>query len=236
MASDELEGLRERVEKLERETAELRQQLAQRTPWMQSGPPPVIDEPRQVFELAPVDSPWAGVEVQPVPQRPPAQNAQAAPTAPRPPSAPKPPSVDTEFKFGSQVLPRVGIVIVLLGILYLVAYAIQSGWITLQMQFVGELLLCGALIGVGLWKINEKEDFGQVLVGGGSCGLYLSFAGGHVYKHLYEGETLVVLFLALSLANLGFSWWRSSKTFWAIGFVGGLVGAALPMDKHDHVA
>jgi uncharacterized membrane protein len=134
------------------------------------------------------------------------------------------------------VLPRVGIVLVLLAVFYLVGLAIQRGWITPEVQFVGELLLCAGLIGVGVWKLNEREDFGQVLVGGGSCGLYLSFVGAHVYKDLITGETLVLLFLALSLSNLAFSWWRSSRTFWMIGFIGGLVSAGLPLDRENYTA
>ncbi len=239
MAPDEKDDLRSRVEKLESEVERLRRQLERTQSFKaEAGPPPVINRPTlssNPFEQTREGSGWSVIEHVPVfqkqprvPQQPPLSESGET----------KAPSkrIDTEFKFGSQVLPRVGIVLVLIGIFYLVVYAIQNGWITMQMQFVGEILLCATLIGLGVWKLNEKEDFGQVLVGGGSCGLYFSFAGAHVYKELYGDETLVVLFLLLSLANLGFSWWRSSVSFWAIGFVGGLVGAALPLDKKDHIA
>jgi hypothetical protein len=218
---DERDELRQRVERLEREVESLRQRLEGRTSFhVEAGPPPV----QQHFEAAEREPSWPQVElVQPRPRV----------SVPEPP---RPPRVDTEFKFGSQVLPRAGIVLVLLGILYLVAYAIQTGRITLAWQFAGELSLCAALIGLGLWKLNEKEDFGQVLVGGGSCGLYFSFAGAHVYKDLLTGEGLVLSYVLLSLANLAFSWWRSSKSFWAIGFIGGLIGAALPLDQGSFTA
>ena len=221
MAPDEHDDLRLRIERLEEEVAELRWRVASRTPTRpasrapsgpDSGPPPVMPPP-------------------PRPDRP-AQSVYV----PSQPQQPAPPSVDSELKFGSQVLPRVGIVLVLLAVFYLVGLAIQRGWITPEVQFVGELLLCAGLIGVGVWKLNEREDFGQVLVGGGSCGLYLSFVGAHVYKDLITGETLVSLFLALSLLNLAFSWWRSSRTFWMIGFIGGLVSAGLPLDRENYTA
>ncbi|MEQ1934622.1 MAG: DUF2339 domain-containing protein, partial [Fimbriimonadaceae bacterium] len=60
---------------------------------------------------------------------------------------------------------------------------------------------------------------------------YFSFAGAHSFKHLYEGETLVVLFLGWSLVNLGYSYWQSSRTFLVIGLVGGLIGSVMPMQK-----
>jgi uncharacterized membrane protein len=212
MAPDE-HDLRLRIERLEAEVAELRWKVASRTPPRpESGAPPVMSPP-------------------PRPDRP-APSIYVPTQAPQP----APPSVDSELQFGSQVLPRVGIVLVLLAVFYLVGLAIQRGWITPEVQFVGELLLCAGLIGVGVWKLNEREDFGQVLVGGGSCGLYLSFVGAHVYKDLITGETLVSLFVALSLMNLAFSWWRSSRTFWMIGFVGGLVSAGFPLDRDNYTA
>ncbi|HXH60010.1 MAG TPA: DUF2339 domain-containing protein [Fimbriimonadaceae bacterium] len=226
MASDELSELRARLERLEREVDQLRYQqgLVEGSP-VEQGPPPVIESPvrpREQYAWAPEPSQRASAP----PPREPVAPKEAEP-------APVREKVDQEFKFGSQVLPRAGIALILIAIFTFVALAIQNGWITPLVQYIGEIALCGALIGFGVWKLNEKEDFGQVLVGGGSCGLYLSFVGGNVYKNLYGGEVVVVLFLALSLANLGFSWWRSSKSFWAIGFIGGLVAAGLPMERHD---
>lgn len=212
MESDEIRELRSRVERLEAEVDQLRESLqAPDARRVSSGPPPVVKSP---FAPAPLKE-------QPEQEPISAQNAT---------------QIDTELKFGSQVLPRVGIGLVLIGVLILVAKAIELGWITPTVQFFGEIALCAVMIVIGLLRINLREDFGQVLIGGGSCGLYLSFAGGHVYKHLYEGETLVALFLALSAANFALSWWRTSRSFWVIGFLGGLVAASLPMDRSNTTA
>lgn len=162
--------------------------------------------------------------------------------APQEPLVPKSPQVqppaahraeDLEYKIGMTGLLRGGSVVVVVGILYLVGLAISRGYITPQMQFIGELALCVAFIGFGLLKRNVREEFGQLMLGIGSSGLYLTFAGGHVYKHLYNGETLIGLFMALSFANLGFALWRSSRSFLALGLIGGLVAAMLPMRDHN---
>jgi hypothetical protein len=97
------------------------------------------------------------------------------------------------------------------------------------MQFWMGTVACLGFVGVGLWKRNEKEEFGQLLVGIGSCGLYLAFAAGHVFLHLFGGEVLVGLFLGLSLVNLGYSNATSSRSFLAIGLIGGLAAALMPM-------
>ena len=158
------------------------------------------------------------------------------PTPPPPPfdlSTAKPRRDDVELKFGSVVLPRVGAGVVLLGIGYLVALGITDGWITPLMQFWGAILLCLTSIGIGFWNRQEKFDFGQVLIGLGSCGLYIAFACGHVFQHLYSGEMLVAQFLVLSLANLLYGALTPSRTFTAIGLLGGMVSASLPMREHS---
>lgn len=182
-------------------------------------PPPVIS-----FDLSPyaparksVWEPTETVEQPPVPT--------VAPAPPKPRSE----LDDLEYKIGLTGLLRGGAIVVVLGMLFLVALAITRGWITLQMQWAGELALCAAFIGVGFWKRSEREEFGQLMTGIGSCGLYLSFAGAHVYKELITGETLVLAFVLLSMANLGFAFWKSARSFLAIGMIGGLVAAVLPM-------
>ncbi len=187
---------------------------------VRTGPPPfILPEPPPMREQ-PIGSSWLEV----IPDHPPSP----------PMAAPERESSsvdDIEYKIGMTGLLKGGAVIVILGLLYLVALGIKSGVITLTHQFIGEIVLCLGFIGIGQWKRGEREDFGQILTGIGSCGLYFSFTGAHVFKNLYEGETLVVLFLGWSLVNLVYSYLQSSRTFLVIGLVGGLIGSMLPMDK-----
>ncbi len=136
---------------------------------------------------------------------------------------------ELEYKIGVAGLMRGGAVVVIVGIIYLVGLALSRGWVTPQTQFIGEILLCLGFLGFGAFKRHEREEFGQLMMGIGSCGLYLSFAGGHLFKDLYVGKVVVLLFLLLSFANLGYAWWRGSRSFWAIGMVGGFLAAMMPM-------
>ena len=206
------------------------------------GPPPIISpqNPDPVEETKPwrplpgiPDYKWTSH-----PEEKP-QAASASSPPPMTPSAPSPrftlpdpPSADDiEYKFGINGLLRGGAVVFVLALLFLAAIMIGRGAITPPVQFAGEILLCLTFIGLGLKKRDEREDFGQLMVGIGSFGLYASFAGGYAYKHLYEGEPLVAMYMLLSLANLGFAMWRSSKSFLTIGMLGGLVAAIMPMHK-----
>lgn len=172
-----------------------------------SPPPPRLETPR--------------FQVTPPPVRPNLPDLSTQATA----------SADAELRFGSLVLPRVGAGVTLLGIAYLVSLGIARGFITPMHQFWGAIALCLSAIGIGVWKRAEGFDFGQVLVGLGSCGLYLTFAGGHVFLKLYEGETLVALVLALSFANLIYGALSPSRTFAAIGLLGGMWASLMPMQE-----
>ncbi len=138
---------------------------------------------------------------------------------------------ELEYKIGINGLLRGGIVVLLLALLSVAVMVAARGYITPGLQFAGELSLCAAFIGVGIWKRNEREEFGQLMVGLGSGGLYASFAGAHLVKHLIPGETLVALYCLLGFANLGYSYWRSSRSFLVIGMVGGLAAATFPMQR-----
>lgn len=153
---------------------------------------------------------------------------QAEAEKPKPEPIPK---RSFEDYFGKVVLARLGGALVILGLLYFVALGINKGLITPMMQFVFGSIVCAGFVGFGLWKREEKEEFGQVMVGIGSCGMYLVSAGSYNFNHLFSGNTLVAIFVGLSLANLGFSAWIRSKSFLAIGVIGGLVGAVLPTQE-----
>ncbi len=173
-------------------------------------------------------------EFQTVSPVPPTEPPRPAPAAPPPPKPSAPAVPDAEVQFGSIVLPRVGAGIVLLGIAYLVGLSIARGWITPWHQFYGALALCMGFIGVGWWKRQEGFEFGPLLIGIGSCGLYLSCAVGHAFHQLFSGEMLVAQFLVISFANLLYGAMAPSRTFAGIGLAGGLVAALLPM-REEHV-
>ena len=140
---------------------------------------------------------------------------------------------DLEYKIGRIGLLWSGAVVVVIGIVYLVALAAAHTTATPQMRFAGDLALSIAFIVVGFIKRNEREEFGQILTGIGSFGLYASFAAGHVYLKLYSSEVAVALFVAVSLANLAYAAWRSSRSFLTLGMIGGLVAAMLPMHEYN---
>lgn len=173
-------------------------------PRFETGPPPTLEADHPPL----LKQGW-------VPQREPGAEAAAA--------------ADAEYQLGGRLLPWAGALVTLLAIGYGANLAFQHGFITPWMIFWGGVTLCAAFIVVGQLKRDEREEFGQLLTGIGSCGLYITFAAGHLAQHLYEGEALVGLFVGLSLANLAYSGWRASHAFLLIGVLGGFAGALMPL-------
>ncbi len=177
-----------------------------------------------------------GVRAQPTMVPPPRIDAQAQSQPPtNPPSSP--PNVasgdDAEYVIGAKLLPRVGGVLVVLGIIYLVAWGFSTGFITKQMVFGAEVAFSGAFIYFGNRYRESKEHYGQLLTGVGFAGLYLTFVGGFTPYHLYSGNTLVGLAMAVSLTLLAISGSRSWIGLWFLGLLGGMVSSTMPLGKHD---
>ncbi len=169
------------------------------------------------------------------PMAPPIQTVPQIPTAPAfeyPKSASTPEL--SEYQLGAQWLPRIGAGLVVLGIAFLIGLGVSKGWITPPMLFAGALVLCFSFIGLGFRLKDAHEDFGQILSGIGSCGIFMTFAGGHVYQDLYSGETMVAGFMVWSFVNLAYAMWQSSKSFLTIGVMGGFMAAVMPLSKDGY--
>jgi len=140
---------------------------------------------------------------------------------------------EREYKIGAQVVPYLGGGAVILGILFAVTTLIARGMLDPVGQFL--VLLIGALglSTLGVVMVAKKETYGQILAGVGSASLYAIITAGMMRWNLYQGPVLITLLTLLSLANLAFSLWRSSKPFFAIGLLGGLACSFLPTNQGD---
>jgi uncharacterized membrane protein len=164
-----------------------------------------------------VGSEWTSAPSEPSAQQPPAPAARPrtapafAPPEPLPPRPPAPPrrprqEIDLEELLGGRLLALVGGLAVILGLAFLVALAVERGWLDESARTGLAFLGSAALLVVGAW-LHERRGRTQAslaVVGTGLAGLFLSLSAATV---LYD---LVAVELALGAA-----------------FVFGAVGAAL---------
>ncbi|HRJ26552.1 MAG TPA: DUF2339 domain-containing protein [Fimbriimonadaceae bacterium] len=200
-------------------------QLAHRLDRMEQGrdlrpeslliPPPFIGRPAEVFEAPDLPSP--------TPEEVVVQESRPRLEVPSSPSI--------EYQLGAKVLPWVGGIVVLVAVGFLVAAAIDRGFLTPWMQFGLGILTSVAFLVVGWLKREEREQFGLLLMSTGSCGVFLSLVGGHTFHSLYSAEMLVGSFLAWGLLNLGFGAVSGSTTFVILGFLGSWAAALMPLQR-----
>jgi uncharacterized membrane protein len=164
----------------------------------------------------------------PAPARPAAGNRAAAQPAPAPQ---RPPMVRPEFRredledlVGGRLLAWVGGVAVLLGIVFLFALGISNGWIGEAARVVIAAVVCGGLLGLGVWLHESKArtDAALASVATGIAGLFVTVT---VAAQVYElvPQLLAVLFAvavgAIATA-LAVRW--ESRGIAALGILGGL--------------
>jgi uncharacterized membrane protein len=211
-----------RLQALERRMQAVEDTLHELVPRTQPAPAaPPVPAPPVVPPAEPVSSPAA-----PVLPSPPPVAAMHPPAPPRvPPRAvprvtlPPRPQLDLEQLLGGRVFAWIGGIAILVGIAFFVATAMQRGWIPpsvrIGLAFVGS----AALLGVGVWLHEQREQTQASLlaIGTAIAALYASLVGATSLYHLIHpalglavalligatATTIAVRFDSVHVAGLG---------------------------------
>lgn len=141
----------------------------------------------------------------------------------------------TEYWIGARLLPRMGAVIIILAIAFVaISETSKHSSIDRALLLIIEALFCLGFIVVGEWKRDELEGFGKTLSAIGSCGLYLTAAGGHFAYHTVTAAGMAAGFALLSLLNHAYAVYRNTRLFFFIGATGGLVAMLFPLAEQDY--
>lgn len=139
----------------------------------------------------------------------------------------------SEYLIGAKILPWSGAILLIICITSFVTLAYRQGFITKEHIFGLATVICMGFIAVGQKLRDEKEQFGHLLTGLGSAGLYITFAAGQFVQNIYSSTVMLGLFVILTLINLAYSYWRKSSAFLIIGATGGFISALLPLYQGD---
>lgn len=166
------------------------------------------DEP--IVIPAPVMAPTA-----PPLLEPPLMEPVALPTVPPPPQEqpratpildPAAPSEDTLITqlLGwfqrTSLLVQVGVVVLFFGIAFLLRYAADQGWLSIELRLVGATLLGIGLIGVGWWLRIRRRAYALALQGGGIGVLYLTVFAAHRLYSMLPPSLAFAIFVGLGVA------------------------------------
>ncbi|GAB3319427.1 DUF2339 domain-containing protein [Larkinella ripae] len=178
--------------------------------------PPAVVPPEPTPETAPVlvDQPVFDPESALPPPIPKAGEKPPVPVLPTPPPVPAEPvraepqpsffqrflrdNPDLEKFIGENLINKIGIGILVLGIGYFVKYAIDQDWINeIGRVFIG-ILAGGALIGIAHRLRKAFGAFSSVLVGGGLAVLYFTIAIAFHDYHIFGQTTAFVLMVIIT--------------------------------------
>ena len=214
--STRMQQLHHRFDSLDQELGEIRQALSSLKPAAKSGPEekPVPPEVKPLAPPRPVPVPEevlppmaAFIPPEPAvsqpgeaafgpPANPVAREAGAVPPGPQPGPIARflKNNPDLEKFIGENLINKIGIAILVLGIGYFVKFAIDQDWINeIGRVFIG-ILAGGGLIGLAHRMRHTLPAFSSVLVGGGLAVLYFSVAiAFHEYRLFPQAAAFIIM-------------------------------------------
>lgn len=155
--------------------------------------------------------------------------------------APQPIKVKTaddhsEFKFGSQVLTTVGIVAVLLGVIFFLRYAFDSGLITEGMRIFLGFISGLAFVLVGYFLRAKYPSYGTGLTGGGLGIFYITTYAAFEFYGIISQPAAFVLFIGITALGAGLAIAYNSMPIIMFSLLGGfLVPFIFPLTDSVHV-
>ncbi|MDO8737196.1 MAG: DUF2339 domain-containing protein, partial [Thermoleophilia bacterium] len=157
------------------------------------------------------------------------QNPAAAPRAPaakvhKPAAVKKKKPAAPRFVGSAQFwFNLIGIVLVLLGVIFLYRYSVDQGWITPPMRVAAGMALGVALVGLGLFLHVRQRFFSQMLMGGGIAALYISgFAAFQLYE-LIPYPVAIAWMGSVTLVAFVLSVQQDEQVLSLVATIGGLV-------------
>lgn len=204
MMQHEEDSLRQRVERLERQVEELQARLEAR-----NEPLGLKQERKNVADKESTLFADEGNKVSP----------KAKPSVG---AASQGKSWDFSDINGGSWLNRIGIVLILLGVLFLFKYSIDQGWITPPVRSLFGVLVGGTLLVSGMMADRERILFRQLLMGGGIAAFYITgFATFQLYDFLSPG--IIWLFMiAVTVLALLLAVQQDEAVLSVLGTLGGL--------------
>jgi uncharacterized membrane protein len=219
IALAKVSGLRAEIDKLKRQVYS--QETAERPP-----------QPTVTPQATPVQQPAVPVEK----PRPVAIPPRPQPIRSKPPVAPPKPKIGIEFLMGGRAAAFAGIAILVMGIAFLVGYAIQHAWLG-PLARVGLGLVCGfILVGIGHWVGRKDEKytlFSRVLTGGGCSLFYFTVFMAHAFYQLIGPISAGIGLFICAVAVFGLAMLYRSQAVGVLGVLGAFITPILVGGKID---
>ncbi|MCS6828290.1 MAG: DUF2339 domain-containing protein [Caldilinea sp.] len=109
------------------------------------------------------------------------------------------------------LLVQIGLVLLFIGIALLLRYAIDQGWLSVEMRHFAAVVGGMLLSGIGFAVRNRRPAYGLALQGGGLAVLYLTAFSAYQFYGLLPAALAFGLFVMLSAIGVALSLWQNAR-------------------------
>ncbi len=166
----------------------------------------------------------------------PGRKSEAAvymPRRSRKPSRPESPGKPSVFARPDFWINRVGLGLLLLGLLFLFKYSIDQGWLGPAVRLLAGLLAGSVLLGGSFRVRPQRRAYRDLLAGGGLAAYYITGYAAYELYRLVPAELSFAFLAAVSLAALLLADRRFSLVIGLLGVIGGL-GAPFLLHRYEN--
>ncbi len=193
-------------------------------PLPEKSTPLIVPKQDQHIPGAPVEEPKITPETSstPVPVNLPQTQKPSKPVKPKQPGFFER-HPDLEKFIGENLISKIGIGILVLGIVFFVKYAIDNEWIGPVGRVAVGLLCGGILIGIAHYLRNSYTAFSSVLIGGGIAVFYFTISFAFHQYHLFGETTAFIIMLVITAFAVMLSLLYNRQELAIIALAGGFL-------------
>jgi len=233
--SDEITGLSKEIKNLKQPPA-VKPIAVEGEPIQKPAPPaPVITPPKE--EIKPVIVPETKRPEPPKPVIEIKKQEEVIVERKEPPRIIVPsskPEIDLEKFIGENLLSKIGIAVLVLGISFFVKFAIDKNWIKETGRVIIGLIAGGILIGIAHRIRNSYRSFSSVLMGGGLTVFYFTIAFAFHQYHLIDQKTAFAIMVVITIFAVILSLYYDRLELAVLATIGGFITPFLVRGEQDN--
>ena len=210
-----------------------------------------VSEADFASDQVPVSEPQTESDIEPLPAAPPPVETAATAAANMPPpasrTAPEPPtpqrgknpvdrfedllregsSAVLRYFTDGNVFVRIGLLVLFCGVAFLLKYAADSGFIPLELRFIGAALGGIGLMGFG-WRLRRSKATYALLLQGGGVGItYITIFAAFRIAHLIPSSLTLALLVTFAGLTVALAILQNSRSLAIYALVGGFLAPFL---------
>src|SRR5688572_1483911 len=232
--SDEIAGLSKEIKNF-KQPGEVKPVMTEEKPIPKAAPAPVITPPKE--EVKPVIIPEIKKQEIPKPVIEIKREEELVVQRKEPPRFTEPvskPEIDLEKFIGENLLSKIGIAVLVLGISFFVKFAIDKDWIKEAGRVIIGLIAGGILIAIAHRIRNSYRSFSSVLMGGGLTVFYFTIAFAFHQYHLIDQKVAFGIMVLITIFAVLLSLYYDRLELAVLATIGGFITPLLVRGEQDN--